>query len=441
MEINGSISVFGLGKVGLTLVSCLAAAGHRVVGVDIDSTRVALLNEGIIETTEPGVKERLSTGKERIFATADPEIAVHTTDLSILIVPTPSNTLGGFSLKYILEACEAIGRSVRTKKDGHVVSVMSTVFPGSGEKWIIPHLEAASGRKIGEGLGYCYNPSFIALGNIVKGIEQPEYILIGEANRAAGDLCMRVFKAVVPPATPLSRMSLIEAEITKLASNAYDTMRVSFANQLMAACTEIGAQVDPITEALGYHIGTRFLKGAVPFGGPCWPRDNKAFALLLKAIGLSGKISLCIDEFNEEHGKYLFRKITELAPPKSVIGIIGLAYKAGTDFTEKAWSLDLIEGLIDQQYKVIAWDPLASPNIIGMRMAASGDACLKEAELTIVVQPLKELNQIDWTYAQSRIVIDCWRCLNAAQRASIGTYIALGQGSASFWKLPHQFVI
>ena len=435
-----SISVFGLGKVGLTLTGCLAAGGHQVIGVDIDAAQVALVNEGLVTTIEPGVIERLRAGKERLFATTNPETAVHATDLSILIVPTPSNTLGGFSLRYILQACEAIGRSIRTKKENHAVSVMSTIFPGSSEAWIIPLLEKASGRKIGQGLGYCYNPSFIALGNIVHGIEKAEYILIGEANREAGDLCLAALRPIVSPGTPVSRMSLIAAEITKLASNAYDTMRVSFANQLLAACTEVGAQVDPITEALGHHIGTRFFKGGVPFGGPCWPRDNKAFALLLESIGLSGKIPRCIEEFNVEYGKYLFRKITELAPHGGTIGILGLAYKAGTEYTERAWSLDLIQWLIDERYKVIAWDPLANPKIAGMRVAASAEECLREAALTIVVNPLKELNRLDWSHAQNKIVVDCWRCLDADQRASIGTYIALGQDPAPSWKPPRIFV-
>ncbi|MBF8263339.1 MAG: UDP-glucose 6-dehydrogenase [Parachlamydiales bacterium] len=435
-----AISVFGLGKVGLTLASCLAAAGHRVLGVDIDTARVAAINDGSISTNEPGVMDRLRAGKDRFFATTSVEMAVHSTDLSIIIVPTPSNTMGGFSLRFILSACEKIGQAIKTKNGGHVVSVMSTIFPGSSEGWIIPHLEQASGRKIGHGLGYCYNPSFIALGSIVQGIERTEYVLIGEANTEAGDLCLDALLPVVAPGTPVSRMSLISAEITKLASNAYDTMRVSFANQLMAACTEINAQVDPITEAMGHHIGTRFFKGAVPFGGPCWPRDNKAFALLLESIGFSAKIPRSIDQFNQEHGKYLFRKIAERAPSESVIGIIGLAYKSGTEFTEEAWSLDLIQSLINERYQVIAWDPLASPKIAGMRMAASGNECIKEAAMTILIQPLKELSQLDWSLAQTKTIVDCWRCLNTTQQALIGNYIALGQTPAPSWKPPHIFI-
>jgi len=127
----------------------------------------------------------------------------------------------------------------------------------------------------GPGLGYCYNPSFIALGEVVKGIEQPDYLLIGEADKHAGDTILSIHESVVKTPLPVARMRPVEAEIAKVASNTHETMRVSFANMLFSVCSEVpGADVDRVTEALAHRMGRRFFKGAVPYGGPCWPRAS-----------------------------------------------------------------------------------------------------------------------------------------------------------------------
>lgn len=431
---NGAlnISVFGLGKVGLTLVSCLAAAGHRVIGVDVNHDLVSAVANHTANSDEPGVGDRLRLGQNRLTATVDPVEAIHKTEISFIIVPTPSNTLGGFSLRYVLEACDVIGQAIRTKKGHHVVSLMSTVLPGSSDHIIVPRLEQASGRKIGQGLGYCYNPSFIALGEIVKGMEFPDYILIGESDQATGDLVLAAHQAMIDDRTPIARMHPIEAEITKLASNTHETMRVSFANMLLAACSEIpGANVDRVTEALGHRMGKRFFKGAIPFGGPCWPRDNQALSVFLEAIDVPSRMPRNIDLFNNEHGKYILRKVLEFSQPGSQVGIIGLAYKPGTSVTERSFALDLIQWLTIERRNVIAWDPMANRTarqILGDKITfvESGNECLKKASLTVVINPLKELQALDWSNA--KMVIDCWRCLNSDQRKCIEHYIPLGQG-------------
>jgi len=426
-------SVFGLGKVGLTLASCLAAAGHRVIGVDVSPNLVAAVNDRTIKSDEPGVTDRIGISQGRLSATLSPLEAVHASDVSFIIVPTPSNTLGGFSLRYVLEACDAIGAAIRSKNGVHVVSLVSTVLPGSSDNIIIPRLEKASGRKIGQGLGYCYNPSFIALGEVVRGIERPDYVLIGESDEKAGDLVLAAHQAMIPDQAPIARMRPMEAEITKLASNTHETMRVSFANMLLAACSEVpGANVDRVTEALAHRMGKRFFKGAVPFGGPCWPRDNQALSVFLDAVGVPSRMPRNIDLFNDEHGKYILRKVLELSKPDGTIGIIGLAYKGGTHVIERSYAVDLIQWLTAERRQCIAWDPMAIPEVRRVcgdrvRFASGGGECVKEADVVVLINPLKELETIDWALAQDKMVVDCWRCLSPAQRKQIGRYVPLGQ--------------
>jgi nucleotide sugar dehydrogenase len=440
IEENGfvNISVFGLGKVGLTLAACLAASGHRVIGVDVDRSRIVSVNNKTIKCDEEKVLIRIKDSKDRLFATDDSLKAVLETDLSVIIVPTPSNVLGGFSLKYILEACEAIGKGLREKRTPHVVSVMSTVFPQSGNQFIVPKLESISGKKIGDELGYCYNPSFISLGNVVNGIERPDYMLLGETNSWSGDLVKKVHLAMIPKTTPIMRMSLVGAEITKLASNAHDTMRASFANMLMEVCSETpGANVDHITQAMSHHVGMRFFKGAVPFGGPCWPRDNKALSLFLETIGISSNMSRSVDHFNDEHGKYILRKILEVSPADSKIGIIGLAYKSGTSFIERSYGVDLVLWLLAEKRSVILWDPLALNEVravLGDQViyACTINECVQEASTVVIVNDLKEVAGIDWSSGGQKTVVDCWRCLEVSQQKLIGRYIPLGFGVDRF---------
>jgi UDPglucose 6-dehydrogenase len=432
-----NVSVIGLGKVGLTLASCLATSGHKVTGVEVDGRRVDALNNGTYDTPEPGVAERLSKAPAGAFiATTDLAAAICGSELSFVIVPTPSNTLGGFSLRYLLPVCDAIGAALKTRSGTHTVAVVSTMLPGSSDAIVIPRLEAASGRKVGAGLGYCYNPSFIALGEIVKGIVTPDYVLIGEADRAAGDLVQAVHESMVTAKLPVARMSPVEGEITKIASNTHETMRVSFANMLLSICSEVpGADVDRITEALAHRMGRRFFKGALPYGGPCWPRDNVAFTAFIDAIRSPSTLPRAVDTFNGEHARYVLRKILAVSKVGDTIGLLGFAYKPGTPVTDRAFALDLAAWLPQEGRKVVGWDPMATPDvrrIFGDRIgyADTPEACLRASDVAVVTIPLPELASVDWTSAANATLVDGWRCLPRAAIEACREYIALGRGPA-----------
>src|SRR5262249_21616688 len=151
------------------------AAGHDTFGVDVDSDYVSALNQGRFCTSEPGVLERLTRARGRFRATTSGAAAVAGTEASFIIVPTPSNRLGGFSARAVKQACVEIGCALKRSPHEQVIAVVSTLLPGSSDRILIPALEGAAGRKVGDGLSYCYNPSFIALGEVVAGIERPDY--------------------------------------------------------------------------------------------------------------------------------------------------------------------------------------------------------------------------------------------------------------------------
>ncbi len=429
------ISVIGLGKVGLSLAACLVSARHRVVGVDLDERLVDALSSGEFRTPEPGVKERFQQAGPGLFtATTDLARAICDTDLTFVIVPTPSNTLGGFSLRYLLPVCDAIGEALRKKPGRHTVAIVSTMLPGSSSAIVMPRLEKASGRTIGPALGYCYNPSFIALGEVVKGIVQPDYVLIGESDRESGDVVLAAHESMVQSKFPVARMSPIEAEITKIASNTHETMRVSFANMLMSICSEVpGADVDRITEALAHRMGRRFFKGALPYGGPCWPRDNVAFTAFIDAIRSPSTLPKAVDTFNQEHGRYVLRKILSVSSSGDTIGLIGLAYKPGTPVIDRAFAVDLATWLPREGRRVIGWDPLASDEVkraVGdsIQYAGSAEACLRASKVAVVTIPMPELAGIDWRAASATTIVDGWRCLPKAAIDACHEYVALGRG-------------
>jgi UDPglucose 6-dehydrogenase len=435
-----SVSVFGLGKVGITLVSALLAGGYRVIGVDVVEATVKAVNNGTFDTPEPGVMERLRAAAPGQFtATMSAETAVAETDFSFIIVPTPSNTLGGFSNEYVIEALKAIGAAIRGKTSRHTVSLMSTVLPGSSANQLIPALEKAAGRKVGPDLGYCYNPSFIAQGEVMKGIITPDYILVGEADPQSGNICEEVHRRTVTNDAPVVRCTPTEGEIIKIGSNTHETMRVAFANMLLALCNEVpDVDVDRITTALAHRLGRRFFKGAVPYGGPCWPRDNRALAAFMDMVGVPSTLPDAIDRANAEHGRYILQQVLRAAPRGATVGILGLAYKPGTSLIERSFSIDLAQWLSAEGRTVIGWDPMANgeaARALGhkIEIAAEPEAALK-ADVVVIALPLSQLTSIDWSQAAHAVVIDCWRVLEPAARSAVAAYVPLGTARTGQFK-------
>ena len=179
------ISVVGLGKLGSPMAACLAAKGHQVVGVDLNEKFVQAINAGKPPVFEPGLQEMLDQTGGRLRATADCEQAISQTELTFLIVPTPSLPNGVFSLKYVLDAAQTIGRALRHKDTYHVVVLTSTVMPGATGAELVPALEKASGKRCPEDFGVCYSPEFISLGSVIRDYLHPDFVLIGVGLRGA----------------------------------------------------------------------------------------------------------------------------------------------------------------------------------------------------------------------------------------------------------------
>jgi len=292
------VSVVGLGKLGAPLAAVLASRGFSVIGLDVNKTLVDALNAGKMPIVEPQLNELIAANRARLSATMDANEAIQKSDASFVIVPTPSDSTGFFSNRFVLQAMETLGKALRTKAGYHMVVITSTVMPGTTGSEIKAALEAASGRKVGPELGLCYNPEFIALGSVVRDMLFPDMILIGESDSRAGDELEAVYRNSVNSKPEFHRMNLVNAELCKISVNTFVTTKISYANMIADMCDHLpGADADVVTRAVGAdsRIGRKYLKPAIGYGGPCFPRDNKAFAALGRKLGVNTALAEATD--------------------------------------------------------------------------------------------------------------------------------------------------
>jgi UDPglucose 6-dehydrogenase len=370
----------------------------------------------------------------------DASQAVQNSDASFVIVPTPSDSTGFFSNRFVLQAMETLGKALRNKTGYHMVVITSTVMPGSTGSDIKAALEAASGRKVGPDLGLCYNPEFIALGSVVRDMLYPDSILIGESDAKAGDMLQAIYLQMCENKPPVQRMNWVSAELTKISVNTYVTTKISYANMLAQVCERLpGADADVVTSAIGCdsRIGVKYLKGALGYGGPCFPRDNVAFSALARATGAPALLAEATDQLNRRQVPRLAEIIRSRLPEGGTVGILGLSYKPHTEVVEESQGLDLAKHLASIGVRVVVYDPAAMENAkrelgTAITCAASAAACARQADVLVITTAwpeFKNLTPADLKSGERRpAIVDCWRVLPADLFANLSEYLRLGYG-------------
>ena len=435
-----TVSVIGLGKLGSPLAACVAAKGFRVIGVDLDPRKVEDINQGRAPVFEPQLEDTIRASAGRLTAHDDVAAAVAESEITFIVVATPSEADGSFSLRYVLASCEAIGRALRAKAARHLVVLTSTVMPGSTGGIVRETLERASGKRVGRDFGLCYNPEFIALGSVIHDFLNPDFLLIGESDPQSGDILEALYRQVCENQPGVARMNFVNAEIAKLSVNTYVTTKISFANMLARICEALpDADVDVVSGALGLdtRIGIKYLKGAVGYGGPCFPRDNRALVALARQLGAPADIAHVTDSFNRAQVSWLADLVERALEPGSPAGILGLTYKPNTDVVEQAVGLLLAEELCVRGISVVAYDPSGKRNLFAcmkgaIRFADSAAACISEADTVVLATPWQAFADIPgdkWARSdRPRVVIDCWRTLAFLCEQPGVFYLPLGRG-------------
>jgi UDPglucose 6-dehydrogenase len=430
-------AVIGLGKLGSCLAAVLAAAGHEVVGVDNNPAIVDAVNAGRAPVVENDLQETIDRSKGRLRATSDYADAVSATDLAFVIVPTPSGTDKMFVNDFVIAAVEEIGEALRADAHPYVVNITSTVMPGSTGGPIREALERAAGRSLGDDLGLCYSPEFIALGSVVRDLQHPDLILVGESDARSGELVASVTSSICNTTPAIRRMTWPNAELAKIAINTFVTTKISYANMLAEMCERIpGGDIDVVTGAVGSdsRIGSSYMRGATGYGGPCFPRDNVALSRLASTLGIDASLADATDSINIRQPQRLAERIREVAPAGASVTVLGLAYKPETPVADESQGAALARRLADLGFDVTVHDPLAHipESVLGSDVAVAetmGDAIAK-AEVIAVMTPWAEyLDLVARVEAGDRPVwiLDCWRALGSPSEASRARIINLGR--------------
>lgn len=417
-------SLIGLGKLGASMAAAIADQGHEVVGVDVDQETVDLVNEGKAPVHETDLDATLRANRDRIRATKDHREAVLETDVSFVVVPTPSDEDGAFSLQYASWAFREIGQALRDKDEHHLVVLTSTVLPGSTRYGLLPGLEEASGKTPGEDFGLCYSPEFIALGSVIEDFLNPDFTLVGEYDEDSGRRLERVYGELLENDPPCKRMSLENAELAKIAVNTYVTTKITFGNMLADLCERVpGGDVDAVTDALGedHRIGHEYLTGALGYGGPCFPRDNVALGHFAQQLDTRADLAETTDRVNREIPDRLLDRLGPAIGDGETVAVLGLAYKPHSHIVEESQGVLLARRLSKRGARVVAYDPLAKATAEDALkdqavVLDSVEDCLAQADTVVVANPDPEFEALtakDFLAERDGVqVVDVWRLLD-----------------------------
>jgi UDPglucose 6-dehydrogenase len=435
------ISIVGLGKLGLCLAACYAERGFETIGVDIEERIVNSINNGTAPWFEPELSELLQKhGGKRLLATLSHNEAIEKTDITIILVATPSNPDGSFSNRFIESALKSLATAYgQSKKKYHTFVISSTVMPGSINSSFIPIIEKYSGRKVNTDFGLCYDPDFVALGNVIKGFLQPDVVIIGESNPDVGARIETVHRALCENQPALKRMSIISAEIAKVSLNAYITLKISFANSIANLCEKVpSADVDAITTAIGAdrRISPYYFKGGLSFGGTCFPRDTHAFITFSEKQGIPADLIRAVEQINNFQNLHLIEIVkTEIQNLENrTIGVIGLGFTSNTPVIIESPALKLIDALEDLDIRIIVFDSFALDNtraVYGSKLQYTDSViqCLQEAGLVVITQQNNKIKSILESYKPTSqlYIVDCWRILDTSKLNENIVYVPLGR--------------
>lgn len=402
------------------MASAIASRGHDVVGVDTNFQIIDSINSGIFSSKEAGLRESIAANKDRLYATASCEEAITKTDISFVIVPTPTNESGGFCLEQLESAFENIGKAIGKKDKYHLIVLTSTVLPGSTRLRLLPILEKFSNKKCGSDFGLCYSPSFIALGSVIRDFLNPDFTLIGEFDERSGATLKTAYEEIMPSNPQCQRMTLENAELTKISINTYVTMKITFANVIADICERLpGGDVDVVTKAVGFdsRIGNKYLKGALGFGGPCFPRDNRAFSFMAQYLETDAELADTTDRMNHQRSWKILNRLQHNLTPGTNVAVLGIAYKPFTDVIEGSQGISLAKTLSKNDLNVLVHDSLAKlPSALSDEYKIEQKSlkeCLDRSSVIIITtdDPVyHDLKAKDFLNSQKKVtVVDCWR--------------------------------
>jgi len=348
------ISVIGLGKVGLPLVASFLNAKYKVLGIDYNKKLVSNLINGFDHYPEEKVNQIIKANKFNLRFSSD-FITCKKISFFFIIVPTPSLSNNSFSNLYVIKAIKNILKFSSKKKIYIILN--STVLPGTIDKIIIPLIN--KNKKKNSLVEFIYSPLFIALGDVYNGIVNPKSLLLGYDKINLPRNIYKIFiKILNNKNISIFALSYKEAEIAKLVSNCIDATKVSLANLIGLICdNNPQTNSDKINLFLESRISNKINFSGTSYGGPCWPRDNKALVYSMKKnLKKFSLIANSVDKFNNLHKSYLFQKTLKIIKGKKKIFLFGIGYKPGTNNIEESFSYKLLKFLKAKKKTINVFD-------------------------------------------------------------------------------------
>lgn len=351
------ISIFGMGYVGAVSAACLASDGHDVIGVDPNQTKVDLVNSGKTPIIEKDIGEMVESAvrSQHLRATSNVGDAVLSSDISFICVGTPSQLNGNLDITFVRRVCEEIGSAIKEKAGFHLVVARSTMLPGTMRNVVIPTLEQYSGKTAGQDFGVCNNPEFMREGTAVHDYYNPPKTVIGETDNDAGDLLVKLYEKMD---APMIRTDIETAEMVKYTDNNWHAVKVAFANEIGNLSKALGLDGHRVMEIfckdVKLNLSPYYMKPGFAFGGSCLPKDVRALTYKARSLDLDLPLLNSLLPSNQLQVQKGLDMVT--AYRRKRIGILGFAFKAGTDDLRESPLVELIESLMGKGYEMKLYD-------------------------------------------------------------------------------------
>ena len=419
------VAVIGTGYVGLTTAACLADLGHDVTGVDIDSDKIHMLQQGQPTIYEPGLEEVMGRTMRagRLRFTGDYAQAIPGVEYAFIAVGTPPGRRGDADLVQIKQASKSIAATMRATL---TIVNKSTVPIGTGD---------IVSRIVGEQLEteipfqVVSNPEFLREGSAIHDFMHPDRLVFGSHERAAAEAVARLFEKLD---TTILITDLYTAEMIKYASNAFLATRISFINEMARICERVDADVKVVAEGMGLdrRIGPLFLEAGIGYGGSCFPKDVKALARMAETNGLHPELLDAVMEINLDQRTLVVEKLREMLGGirNQEIGILGLAFKPNTDDIREAPALDVINSLLLKGARLRVYDPKAMPvakrQLNSVQYCADAYLAAKGADALLVVTDWDEFKALDLarikTLMRRPVIVDGRNIYDPARMRELG---------------------
>ncbi len=418
------ISIFGLGYVGAVSCACFAKEGHYVIGVDINDHKVDLINNGKSPIVEKDLDDYIAEGNKNnlLTATTDVHKAIHESEISIICVGTPSQINGNIDLSYIYKVCLQIGQALKTKKKYHTVIIRSTVVPGT-VKQCIQILEDNSEKKHLEEFDLGSNPEFLREGTAIYDFWNPPYTIIGIESEKSITVLKELYKNIE---APLYTLRPEESEMIKYANNNFHAVKITFANEIGNICKELGVDghvvMDIVSKDKKLNLSSYYMKPGFAFGGSCLPKDVRGLNYRAKLLDVKTPLLNSLIDSNENQVQRGLQLIYNT--DKRKIGVLGFAFKAGTDDLRESPMITLIETLIGKGFELSLYDAnvllskLMGKNkdfIIGRiphisrLLKAGAEQVVEEADVIILGNKSEEFKEVLPLIPKDKIIIDLVR--------------------------------